>query len=80
MVDFTAVSGTWSVDQVKIILLCFALLFGLFAFQVVHYIEFSEKIQQFASKGPRFTAHDGQSLCERVAKLEQNPQPCELVK
>ena len=60
----------------KAILLCFALLFGLFAFQVVHYIKSSEQIQRFANKGPRFTAKDGQSLCERVAKLEKDPQPC----
>jgi hypothetical protein len=60
----------------KMILLCFALLFGLFTFQVVHYIEFSEQMQRFANKGPRFTAQDGQSLCERVAKLEKEPKPC----
>lgn len=28
------------------------------------------------SIGPRFTAQDGQELCERVQKLEPQPQPC----
>lgn len=30
----------------------------------------------FMNAGPRFTAQDGQALCERVAKLEPQPQPC----
>ncbi len=61
----------------KSILLCFALLFGLFAFQVVHYIKFSEQISKFVSVGKRFTADSGQELCERFAKLEKEPKPCE---
>ena len=64
----------------KTILLLFSLLFGMFAFQIIHYLDFVNQVSQFANKGPRFTAHDGQSLCERVAKLEPNPQPCEFVK
>lgn len=34
------------------------------------------KIESFMHKGPRFTAADGQALCERVQKLEPQPQPC----
>jgi hypothetical protein len=64
----------------KTILLFFALLFGMFAFQIVHYLEFSDQMARFANKGPRFTANDGQGLCERVAKLEPNPQPFEYIK
>ena len=60
----------------KTILLFFFLLFGMFTFQIVHYLEFSEQMNRFANKGPRFTAQDGQSLCERVAKVEKEPQPC----
>lgn len=64
----------------KIILLYFALLFGIFTFQIVHYMEFSDQMARFANKGPRFTAHDGQVLCERVASLEKEPKPCEYSK
>lgn len=39
-------------------------------FQMYHYSEFSEKVNQFAAKGPRFTANDGQVLCERIKNLE----------
>jgi len=60
----------------KAILLFFFLLFGMFTFQIVHYMEFSDQMARFANKGPRFTAHDGQVLCERVKALEKEPQPC----
>lgn len=60
----------------KAILLFFFLLFGMFTFQVVHYLEFSDQMSQFANKGPRFTAQDGQTLCERVRLLEKEPKPC----
>lgn len=29
------------------------------------------QVQRFVGKGPRFTAADGQQLCERVAQLER---------
>ena len=36
--------------------------------------------QRFMQKGPRFTAQDGQHLCERIQHLEQasrlTPGPC----
>jgi len=64
----------------KAILLFFVLLFGMFAFQIIHYMDFVDQMSHFANKGPRFTAQDGQALCERVAKLEKEPQPCEFVK
>lgn len=34
------------------------------------------QIEKFMSAGPRFTAQDGQALCERIQKLEPKPQPC----
>jgi len=42
----------------------------LFVYQIVDYT-------LFRTKGPRFTALDGQALCERVQQLEKVPQPCE---
>lgn len=41
-----------------------AILLGSIAFQTFHY-------NQFIDKGPRFTAFDGQDLCERVKLLEE---------
>lgn len=38
-------------------------LFAMIAFQFYHY-------NQFIAKGPRFTAFDGQELCEKVRELE----------
>lgn len=35
-----------------------------------------EQINRFMNQGHRFTAQDGQALCERVQKLEPKPQPC----
>ena len=64
----------------KTILLFFFLLFGMFTFQVVHYIKFSEQMSKFVSVGKRFTADNGQELCERFAKLEKEPKPCEYNK
>ena len=34
------------------------------------------QLWRFISAGPRFTAADGQALCERVAAMEQPPMPC----
>jgi len=34
------------------------------------------QLHRFINAGPRFTADDGQELCERVAALEQPPMPC----
>lgn len=31
-----------------------------------------DRMDSFVSKGPRFTAQDGQELCERVAELEKH--------
>ena len=39
------------------------ILFSMISFQFYHY-------NAFISKGPRFTAYDGQELCERVKRLE----------
>lgn len=35
-----------------------------------------DQMERFAAQGPRFTAADGQALCERVQKLEPQPLPC----
>lgn len=37
------------------------------------------QIEKFMSVGARFTAKDGQALCERVQKLEPKPHPCTYV-
>lgn len=34
------------------------------------YYEFQERTQKFMSVGKRFTANDGQSLCERISVIE----------
>lgn len=38
---------------------------------------------RFVNAGPRFTAQDGQELCERIAKIEHQlgfiPSPCEYI-
>lgn len=33
-------------------------------------IELQKRFSSFVNKGPRFTAQDGQELCERVKELE----------
>lgn len=48
------------------------------SFQSYHY-------NQFVNKGPRFTAYDGQELCERVQKIEERVPlsvrlPCDYTK
>lgn len=50
--------------------------FGLIGYEYIQAIELQHHLQSFVSKGPRFTAQDGQALCERVQKLEPQPQPC----
>ena len=49
---------------------------GLIGYEYVQAIELQQRFQSFVAKGPRFTAADGQALCERVQKLEPQPQPC----
>lgn len=61
---------------VKTYLLIFTVLMAVWTWQVISYFQFQDQISQFASKGPRFTAIDGQALCERVQKLEQEPKEC----
>lgn len=55
------------------------ILFSMISFQFYQYSE-------FVKKGPRFTAYDGQELCERVKRLENESYrlrvaspPCEYV-
>lgn len=61
----------------KVDWIIFAAFAALVSVQVIQYFEFQEQTSRFVSKGPRFTAQDGQALCERVAKMETNPAPCE---
>lgn len=61
----------------KVYLLVFAVMMGMWTFQVIGYFEFQAEVKKFAAKGPRFTAVDGQALCERIQKLEKEPKPCE---
>ena len=56
--------------------LIFGAFMALITLQAIHYLEFQDRMQKFTAKGPRFTANDGQALCERIAKLEKDPQPC----
>lgn len=62
--------------SVKAYLLIFSLFMILITLQAIHYLRFTDEVAKFVNKGPRFTALDGQALCERIAKLEPNPQPC----
>lgn len=49
---------------------------GLVGYEYIQAIELQARFQSFVAKGPRFTAQDGQALCERVQKLESQPLPC----
>lgn len=44
--------------------------FGLIGYEYIQAIELQHQLQSFVNKGPRFTAQDGQELCERVKALE----------
>lgn len=43
---------------------------ALIGYEYLQAIDAQQKIQSFVSAGPRFTAQDGQALCERVKALE----------
>ena len=43
---------------------------ALMGYEYLQAIDAQQKIQSFVSVGPRFTAQDGQALCERVKALE----------
>ncbi len=64
----------------RVYLIVFAVMMGMWTWQVLSYFEFQEQVKKFQSKGPRFTAVDGQALCERVQKLEKEPKPCVFIK
>lgn len=51
-------------------LIGWVLVLTLTSYQVADYL-------QFRYRGKRFTADDGQTLCERVQRLEAFPKPCE---
>lgn len=50
---------------------------GLIGYEYIQDVELQQRFQSFVAKGPRFTAQDGQVLCERIQKLEPRPLPCE---
>lgn len=60
----------------KLYFLLFLGFMAVIMFQAVQYFEFQDQTEHFVSKGPRFTADDGQTLCERIRALEKEPQPC----
>lgn len=63
--------------MLRIYLLIVAVVVTLITLQAIHYIEFQDRMKSFVSKGPRFTAMNGQELCERIQSLETHPKPCE---
>ena len=65
---------------VKGYLFAFAIMMLTWTWQVISHFDFQEQVKQFQSKGPRFTAIDGQALCERIQKLEKEPKPCYYIK
>ena len=42
---------------------------ALMGYEYLQAIDAQQKIQSFVSVGPRFTAQDGQELCERIKAL-----------
>lgn len=43
---------------------------ALMGYEYLQAIDAQQKIQSFVAAGPRFTAADGQVLCERIKALE----------
>lgn len=43
---------------------------GLIGYEYLQYIQEQARLTRFMSAGSRFTAQDGQELCERVRALE----------
>lgn len=43
---------------------------GLIGYEYLQVIHTQQKLQTFVNAGPRFTAQNGQELCERVKALE----------
>lgn len=61
-------------EKILLFLCCFsvgALSFGWWTNRIAILDRKEEKIKEFVNAGPRFTAKDGQELCERVAFLER---------
>ena len=52
--------------------LALAGLVGVATYVYVQDLKVNRRIDAFMARGPRFTAHDGQVLCERVRTLEQS--------
>lgn len=49
----------------------------IISFQTFQYIEMKYEINKFIQVGPKFTAENGQQLCERIQHLEKDKKPCE---
>lgn len=64
----------------KYYLIGFAFIMVICTWQVISYFQFRDDAKTFVAQGARFTAADGQALCERIRQLEQNPKPCEYNK
>ena len=45
---------------------------ALAGYEYMQSIELQKRFEQFVNKGPRFTAQDGQELCERLKSLESS--------
>ena len=56
--------------QTSIYILGFILCSSI-AFQGWHYIKFQEEMLKFVSIGPRFTAINGQKLCESIKRSDE---------
>lgn len=49
---------------------------ALMGYEYLQTVQTQQKIQSFVLLGPRFTAKDGQELCERVKALESFSYGC----
>ena len=58
----------------KAIWLAAAMFMAIFVLEAIHYTQVADEFRAFTAKGPRFTAADGQALCERIRALEKDPQ------
>ena len=61
------------------------IILSLIAYHLVQYFKFKDALSaaiahtKEAMTIPHLTIYDGQALCERIAKLEKEPQPCTFV-
>lgn len=60
------------IKQKLIIGIEFLIIGFVLGYQIYESSQLETRIKQFLSLGPRFTAFDGQELCERIKILEEN--------